>query len=271
MGGVSTMCRSLIVIVNTIVLVLSLALVGISIFLIVREFNGNPVFEFPETSLGDLSSIFIWIPFALSLIVMFVALAGCCVALEDKKGCIGIYGGLQFLFGFIIVILGVFFLMYGQAFTTISTTSPTAFQKGDTIRDQSLRFLNDLTSGIFTQCCDGPTATDCNLPLGAACTTGKEASCFCYFDQSIYAKGETVDHGFCTFLLNAKVACGKRDGSISTNIERFKYFQTTLAKSINTTIFPSGIGLAAFGALLVFVSFGSWYIACCARRKKLAY
>ncbi len=278
MGCIRTTCRSMIVMINTLVLLLSIALVGVSIFLVVKEYTGSPIIRFPDTPVGDLSALFVWVPFVLSIIIMFISLAGCCTALEEKKCCVGFYGVLQFVFGLIFVFVGVFFVLYGETFTKLGTVrNPLIFNKDPSnIKSMSLRFFSDLTTGVYVNCCNGGQPSNCSsiIPGGDSCPVGLENSCYCVFSEAVFEKGENAPKDFCTFLSSAGATCGSNeseDTDPSRDLTRLKDYQTAMARSINKTIFPAGIGLASFGSMLFIVSFGSWYIACCARSRKPAY
>lgn len=251
-------CKSLIVAINTTVLIASLALLGVSIYAIVEQYQYN-------TFSGDgIPPWAVWIPFAFSLTLVIIALVGCCTTLNDNKCCMGFYSVLQFVFGILILISGAGLLVSVNSMEVVATTPNAANLSSDSWWSSYEQFLGDVTTGIFAGCCTFPTPPlPCGSPSNTVCQdTTTPNACYCVHSLSNFQSGVgvTQDNGnYCNAL---GVSC---ENPLTVPKSRMAY-QNGIYKLFNSSFYAASIVFMVIGCILILASFGSCYLACCYKK-----
>lgn len=237
-------CKSLIVMVNSLTLIIGLVVIGFSIYGLVETHHTD----------SDLNSATMWVywsPMIVGAVLSIVALVGCCTTLNENKCCMFIYGLIQFIIGLILVACGVFLILARSNMESVAFGQVNSFQYSS-----PQEYLNDYTTGAYQVCCD---TTLSNVDKCPAATNDFDA--YCYYDKDTYESGLDIDEG-CQQVSKDQLLCPP--SMPSSEGKGLKYFQESVYNDSESALFICGTVFIIFGAILLVCFVGSCYLVCCA-------
>lgn len=244
-------CKSLIFLLNMVVLVIGLAIMGISGYLIYQQFEY-------QLWQQDGADGYVFIPFAVGLLIALMACCSSSAAMRERKCIMVFFATWQFIFGVAILAIGAGFLVLNNSASRVATT-PVSQLAGNGGAENLDTYVSDFEVGVYNKCC---VASDAPPSF----CTGSDAMPGCIFDKSVYRSGNDVDEEFCKVITDPdNDAFNLCSGSEATSTA-LPEFQTRVASLMDTTLFGSGIAFVVFGSLLLIAFIGSCYIVCCNRR-----
>lgn len=246
-------CKSLIVLLNMMVLLVGLAIMGISGYLIYQQYEYN---IFSDSKAGN--NVYVFIPLAVGFIIALMACCSNCAAMRERKCLMVFFASLQLIFGICIVAVGAGFLVFNNSASRVATTAPGQLSDNNGIKSLDT-YVSDMEVGMYNKCCLSP---DTSIPEPILCST--KADMGCIYDSDVYHDGLDVNQELCMAITDSDKLhwCSGEERDYNGLGE----FQSQVASSVDTVLFGSGIAFAVFGALLLVAFIGSCYIVCCNRR-----
>mmetsp|Transcript_23209 Transcript_23209/g.41070 ORF Transcript_23209/g.41070 Transcript_23209/m.41070 type:complete len:276 (-) Transcript_23209:176-1003(-) len=242
-----SLCRSFLVALNSIVLLVAMCITGVAIFVVVMEYRAGLV--------TGQESWPVFMPLAFGAVLMMMSLIGCCVALEDKHCMIGLFGFIQFIFSIVVIAAGVVLIQYTTYLQEISVTPVNELEPG--YLDSRL-ILNDFSLGIYETCCGVDM-----IPPSSECPANSDSlNAYCYFDKDVYNSTFKTPTSTCNALKDQFDVCDSASGDGAG----LKTFQADLAEIAENYALNAGYAFCFFGAILLLAAMGSSYLACCASK-----
>jgi len=246
-------CKSLIFILNMVVLLIGLAIMAISGYLIYQQF------EYKVWSQAGAYG-YVFIPLAIGFIIAMMACCSSSAAMRERKCPMVFFASLQLIFGICIVAVGAGSLILNNSASRVATTSPGKL--ADTGDEWNLEtYVSDFEVGMYDKCCRSSDSPSLKPTL---CSTDATMGCIYSSVNDGYAQGHGVDEEFCSAVTDSDQLnwCSGEE----TSYNGLGTFQIQVASFLDTVLFGSGIAFAVFGTLLLVAFIGSCYIICCNRR-----
>jgi hypothetical protein len=241
-------CKSLIFILNMVVLLIGLAIMAISGYLIYQQF------EYKVWSQAGAYG-YVFIPLAIGFIIAMMACCSSSAAMRERKCPMVFFASLQLIFGICIVAVGAGFLVLNNSASLVATTSPGKLTDGNLEA-----YVSDFEVGMYDKCCRSSNSPSLKPTF---CSNGATMGCIYGSVDDGYAQGYGVDEEFCSAVTDSDKLnlCSGEE----TSYNGLGTFQIQVASFLDTALFGSGIAFAVFGALLLVAFIGSCYIICCYR------
>lgn len=239
----ASMCKSFIFILNTLLAIVALGLMAVSIYVLVEFYDQKIVSEAGYSAIG-------WVPLGISIILLIMAIVGCCSTAAEKKCCLGFFGALQFIFGIIIIVAGSALLTGNSA-----AKSNALLGEPNQIEDSTWglnRAINDVTVAAYKVVCDTTiNPSECKADVSAPT---------CYWEIDTYSAivKALEDSTDAQNALKNAVPCG---GS-------YNQFQFNFAEYTESYWMPAGIAITIFGSFVFICFLGSMYLCCCYKKGK---
>lgn len=242
----ANMCKSFIFLLNTILAIAALAIMAASIYLLVELYSGTASAFITESGYYAVG----WVPLGISVVLLILALVGCCSTAAEKKCCLGFYGFLQFVFGVVIIVAGAALLTADSA-----AQDNAAAKYPAAVSDKTWDFnqlISDTSVATFSACCENKVVTDeCS-----EVNSNNDTLCFWSADayQSIY-KSLKENSDSCK-AINDQISCTSAYPSYAQNF----------ADYASSFFFPCGIAITVFGSFIFICFLGSMYLCCCHKK-----